>query len=1207
MKEKVHSVVNLKRLVTGVVLINLLVTALAGIAIYRSRLQYEERAGIITQNVSQVLTEYMNGVMTKIDVTLLSVVDEAEKQLTSGGINRKALDSYIARQYAHIPEFEALRMADEKGDVICGVNVAPGINIADRDNFIHLRNDSKGEMLIPRPVFGRIAKKLVINIARRVNKPDGSFAGVVFGTLSLENLTKKLSGINLGKQMSIIVLNAERYVIARYPEPKGIGNPVGTQVGSPEFLKLFEEGRTAATYTAHSSVDGVERLFSYRKIAGYPVYIDVGLAKDDYLSEWRKQSAQMSALVALFSLVVLCLAYLLHRYITDSKKAEMVLRESEAKFKTMVETLPLAIYLNVGIEQIGEYINSTFTKLFGYTLEEIPAVSKWWPLAYPDETYRTQILEEWTSRVKRALETQSPIEPMEVIVTCKDGSKKNILWGYIPMGDKNYAYGLDLSKGKEAEEKIRQLVKEQQIILNTLATGVMYTSQRKVVWANDAFRTIFGYSKSESDGLDARKLYADVKDYERVGREGYACVAKGETYSTEVLGRKKDGSTFWVNISGRAVDADDALKGVISAIQDINDRKMAEEELLKTHRLLRSISESSTDVIYVKDLHGRYLLFNKEAARATGKKPEEVLGTNDYVLFPADEADTVMDRDRKVMESGKVMTYEEVLTTPDGIVTYLSSKGPIYNEKSEVVGLFGIARNITERKLAETKIMESEKLIRNILDTVDEGFIVVDRNFRILLANKTYCSHLNSTDDKVVGRHCYEVTHKSLRPCFEEGEDCAVSHVFATGEPGNSIHRHQDPKGDILYVETKAFPIMDSSGAITSVIETIQDITEKYLLEEERLKTQKLEAIGTLAGGIAHDFNNLLQGVFGYISMTKMTFDDKERSLAMLDQAEKALHMSVNLTTQLLTFSKGGKPVKKKVTLQPVIENSVRFALSGSRADYRIKFDSDLWQVEADEGQIGQVIQNIVLNADQAMPVGGTIVITAKNVQASKKKIPQISEEDKYVEISIKDNGIGISKESITKIFDPYFTTKVKGSGLGLATCYSIIKNHRGVINVSSKVGRGTTFYIYLPAIEPEKEDRQSSELSPFARKGKILVMDDEELIRDLAGEMIEALGHKVELAEHGEEAIRKYEAAMESGNPFDIVILDLTIRGGMGGRETIERLFSVNPKIKAIVSSGYSYDNAVSDYHNYGFCARLTKPYKLQELSDTLNKLMSQ
>lgn len=512
----------------------------------------------------------------------------------------------------------------------------------------------------------------------------------------------------------------------------------------------------------------------------------------------------------------------------------------------------------------------------------------------------------------------------------------------------------------------------------------------------------------------------------------------------------------------------------------------------------------------------------------------------------------------------------------------------------------------TERKQADEKTRQSEKFIRNILDTVDEGFLVIDRDFRILNANKAYCSQVGEPCDSVIGRPCYEISHKTSRPCYEEGKECAVWNVFETGEPHVVSHKHRDNKDSILYVETKAFPIKDSAGAVTSVIQTINNITERHLLEEERLKTQKLEAIGTLAGGIAHDFNNLLQSIFGYISMAKITLDQKEKSLQMIEEAEKALMISVILTTQLLTFSKGGKPVKKKISLHDIIENSVKFALSGSKVQYRINLDKDLWFVEADEGQIGQVIQNIVLNADQAMP-SGEIIITAKNVQKSMEGCPQLSGEGKYVEISIEDSGVGISEQYLQKIFDPYFTTKEKGSGLGLATSYSIIKNHGGLIDVVSVLDRGTKFSIYLPAIEAVKEVLQSDASSLFDdRKGKILFMDDDESIRNLMREMIKKLGHEVEFAENGTAAIEQYIKAKESGKPFDVVILDLTIRGGMGGKETIERLLTIDSGIKAVISSGYSDDAVISDYHKYGFNAFLIKPYKLKELRDTLNALLN-
>ena len=517
----------------------------------------------------------------------------------------------------------------------------------------------------------------------------------------------------------------------------------------------------------------------------------------------------------------------------------------------------------------------------------------------------------------------------------------------------------------------------------------------------------------------------------------------------------------------------------------------------------------------------------------------------------------------------------------------------------------GTCKGHHRAKTVEEKIRQSEAFIRNILDTVDEGFIVIDRDFRILTANKAYCSQVGESCDSVIGRHCYEISHKTLRPCYEEGEECAVRHVFETGEPHIALHKHPDAKGSILYVETKAFPIKDSTGAVTSVIETVNNITEKHLLEEEQLKSQKLEAIGTLAGGIAHDFNNLLQGVFGYISMAKLTLDQKERSLTMLEQAEKALHMSVNLTTQLLTFSKGGKPVKKNIQLKSVLENSVRFALSGSSVDFRIRFAEDLWGVDADEGQIGQVVQNIVLNADQAMPLGGTITIAAKNVHAPHKGLSARLAEGNYVEISIKDNGIGIPEEYIPRLFDPYFTTKEKGSGLGLATSYSIIKNHSGLIDVKSQLGKGSTFLVYLPAVEAEEErSRIIPETADTVRKGRVLVMDDEEIIRNIVGIMLKALGHEVELAENGEEVIAKYREALSSGRRFDSVILDLTVRGGMGGEEALLELLALDPEVKAVVSSGYADSAAISEYESRGFSACLAKPYEVDALRDVINLL---
>jgi PAS domain S-box-containing protein len=683
---------------------------------------------------------------------------------------------------------------------------------------------------------------------------------------------------------------------------------------------------------------------------------------------------------------------------------------------------------------------------------------------------------------------------------------------------------------------------------------------------------------------------------------------------------------------------------IISALSvtiDITERKKAEEALSRSEERYRSLFEDSPISLWEEDFSDLQEHFN--ALRSSGitdfrayfaEHPEDVykcvgliriisLNKATLGLYEApDQASLLQDLSSVFTDQSFESFRGIIIALAEGTRTYECEavNRTLTGRKINVLlrwsllpgtadqgsrALVSIV-DITDRKEAEEKLRASEEFIRSILDTVDEGFIVIDRDFRILTANKAYCSQVGESCDTVIGRRCHEISHKSLRPCYEEGEECAVRQVFETGEPHSALHRHPDAKGSILYVETKAFPIKDRTGAVISVIETVNNITERHLLKEEQLKTQKLEAIGTLAGGIAHDFNNLLQGVFGYISMAKMVLDQKERSLSMLEQAEKALHMSVDLTTQLLTFSKGGKPVKKKITIQPVIENSAKFALSGSSVDYRIKFDEDLWTVEADEGQIGQVIQNIVLNADQAMPAGGTIAISAKNVSAPGKGLPAHLAEGNYVEISVEDNGIGVPEQYIPRLFDPYFTTKEKGSGLGLATSYSIIKNHGGLIDVKSQSGRGSTFFVYLPALETEGETVKNVPASAEAsRKGRVLVMDDEELVRNIVGIMLRALGHEVKFAEDGEEAIAKYREALSSGRRFDIVILDLTIRGGMGGEEALKELLALDPEVKAVVSSGYSDSATISEYEARGFSACLAKPYEVDALKDVLNALL--
>jgi len=391
-----------------------------------------------------------------------------------------------------------------------------------------------------------------------------------------------------------------------------------------------------------------------------------------------------------------------------------------------------------------------------------------------------------------------------------------------------------------------------------------------------------------------------------------------------------------------------------------------------------------------------------------------------------------------------------------------------------------------------------------------------------------------------------------------------------------------------------------------AVITIIRDITERKKRDEEFIRACKLKSLSTLAGGIAHDFNNLLTGILGNASIAKTFVNPGDKLHKIMTDLENTSLRAKDLTQQLLTFAKGGAPVKKTVSIAKLLRDSATLVLSGSNVKCDFAIANDLWPVEVDEGQIAQVIHNLIINAKQAMPDGGTIQVSAENFALSAENNPFVKN-GKYVKITVKDTGIGIQEEHLPKIFDPYFTTKEEGSGLGLATAYSIIKNHAGYIMAESAAGVGTTFYIHLPASKKEIDRVEAVEEKLVSGKEKILVMDDDDIIRDVAGKMLTKLGYEVDFARDGSEAIELYKKSKNSGRPFDVVIIDLTIPGGMGGRETMQKLFEVDPYVKAIVSSGYSDDAVMSNYTNYNFKGVIAKPYRIEELSRTVHSVLTE
>ncbi len=516
-------------------------------------------------------------------------------------------------------------------------------------------------------------------------------------------------------------------------------------------------------------------------------------------------------------------------------------------------------------------------------------------------------------------------------------------------------------------------------------------------------------------------------------------------------------------------------------------------------------------------------------------------------------------------------------------------------------------REISDRKQVEKALRESEEKFRTFFEVSPVGIIIYPATSDPLNKPLTFAT-FNSAFHNFFDYTRNELNNMSISGISypeDIGKNKALISELLSGK-SNSFKmekRYIKKSGDIFWGYLHVTLLRDISGNASEVMTTLVDITERKIMESEQLKIEKLESVGILAGGIAHDFNNILTSIVINLARAKMSLDSRENLSSMLTDAEDSCRRAKDLTNKLITFSRGGAPVKKIMSISEQLTDSTMFALRGSNVKCKFHLSRDLWHVEIDEGQMNQVIVNLVINATQAMPNGGTIYITAENLYAGTHNILSLPKMN-FIKITVRDKGHGIPKEHIQKIFDPYFTTKKKGSGLGLSSAYSIIKNHGGYIDVRSETGSGSVFDIYLPAARI-KSTVKNKEKQHLKGEGKVLLMDDDDTLRATISKTLNQLGYEVQLSSEGSEAIEIYEEALASDKPFDAVIMDLTISSGMGGKEAIAKLLKIDPKVKAIMSSGYSDDTIMANYKNYGFCGIITKPYEIEDLNELLSTVI--
>ncbi len=757
---------------------------------------------------------------------------------------------------------------------------------------------------------------------------------------------------------------------------------------------------------------------------------------------------------------------------------------------------------------------------------------------------------------------------------------------------------------KKSEEKFHQLFEESRDAMSIL-------NRDGFIDCNEALLTLFCASEKSELYIPPWKLSPEYQPDGRLSEEKAKEIIR-RTYETggakfEWMHRKLSGEYFWCEITLTLIpwDQEDCIFVVW---RDITEDKLAHDKLKLSEARLRKSQELSRAGNWEMDVINGHYIASDEAYSIYGYTALETVTPFEEVsraIHPEDQERVETDFRNFIIDGTPYDTTFRIRRFDDGNIRYVRSMAErVTDSEGRAVKIIGVIQDITELIEKEREIRTEHEKMKITLTSMASAVIVTDRLLNIEL--------MNPVAEKLTGWTQAEAMGKSLNSVYRimDPETREIVSFRASGDGNTGLPQKDssglvvDKNGEEHMALCSQAPIQWKDSGFLGLVLVFRDITEHLKMEQELQKTQRLESLGVLAGGIAHDFNNQITGITGNISLVKAMLKNSPKVNSLLEEAERAGNACKALSRQLLTFASGGAPVRESVNLEELIRDSVSFNLRGQPVDAKLEIKSPLWNANADSGQFRQIMSNLLINAVQAMPDGGTIRVTAENAPQDDPSVTEVSNGERFIRISVSDTGRGIDQELQSKIFDPFFTTKEDGSGLGLSTVHSIVKRHGGQLTLESSPGNGTTFTLLLPAAEKSDAKPTAITETGSVQPLRILIMDDEEIIRDVAQEIFHFLGHSVTATINGEDALKAYRRAMENGPAFDLVLLDITIPGGMGGKETIVRLLELDPDVKAAVTSGYAHDPIIANFSEYGFCGRLEKPFKIEDIERLLNSL---
>lgn len=751
-----------------------------------------------------------------------------------------------------------------------------------------------------------------------------------------------------------------------------------------------------------------------------------------------------------------------------------------------------------------------------------------------------------------------------------------------------------------------------QNILDACTDGIIVhdSDTGSIIDINKSLAEMFGYSREEILKTRISTISQGEEPYTEA--RAMELFKKSKEHGPQKfiwLSKKKSGELFWTEINMQHAIIGD--KGCfVEIIRDISERKQIEETLINNKTELKEIFDNTAYGIFIIDVdednNFRVNNMNRADEMITGVKTETVKGKQFREFLPIEVADLITTNYMRCVEKKDILVYEEDINLPTtGVKSAITTLVPMKNNEGRVYRIIGSTLDITERKIAEKALENEKERLAVTLRSIGDAVITTDTKGKILIINRIAEQMTEWTQEEAEDKEITEV-FKIINQQTHKVHDNPVDKVINTGKiielENNTVLISKS--GKEMIIADSAAPIKNTKGETIGVVLVFRDMTEKYKIQETVQRTAKLNSLALLAGGIAHDFNNLLSGIYGSLELSNLK-GKEDRRQEYITNALSTINRAKSLTQQLLTFSKGGVPIKKTSALFPFIQNTVQFALSGSNVLCQFEIQEGLWLADFDENQIGQVIENISINAQQSMPLGGMISLKAENVKIG--NLHPSLEIGNYIKISIQDTGTGIPSDLLPKIFDPFFTTKAKGHGLGLATSYSIIAKHKGTIEVESEMGKGTSFFIYLPVSESELKDEEPESYIEHKGEGLFLIMDDEEIIQHTLSEIIKYMGYEVVCKNNGKEAVEFFIKERREGRKIRGMIFDLTIPGGMGGKEAVSFIREMDKTVPVFVSSGYSEDPVLADPESFGFTASIKKPFIHRDISKLLDKYLKE